>query len=144
MEPHERASPFKAGLTLFSLPFITPLRIANWCLRAIMNRKMVVLGAVLAAVLVGGVVLATTRGKGMTGLTSILPTIKQQQVAIVKDASNKDTSAFSPNPIQIQPGTTVVWSNNDNTPHTITSGMGLNDTNKGKTFDSSPIAIGNT
>ena len=109
-----------------------------------MNRKMVVLGVVLAAVLVGGVVLATTRGKGMTGLTSILPTIKQQQVAIVKDASNKDTSAFSPNPIQIQPGTTVVWSNNDNTPHTITSGMGLNDTNKGKAFDSGPIAIGKT
>ena len=109
-----------------------------------MNRKMVVLGVVLAAVLVGGVVLATTRGKGMTGLTSILPTIKQQQVAIVKDASNKDTSAFSPNPVQIQPGTTVVWSNNDNTPHTITSGMGLNDTNKGKAFDSGPIAIGKT
>ena len=109
-----------------------------------MNRKMVVLGVVLAAVLVGGVVLATTRGKAMTGLTSILPTIKQQQVAIVKDASNKDTSAFSPNPVQIQPGTTVVWSNNDNTPHTITSGMGLNDTNKGKAFDSGPIAIGKT
>jgi len=109
-----------------------------------MNRKMVVLGVVLAAVLVGGVVLVTTRGKGMTGLTSILPTIKQQQVAIVKDASNKDTSAFSPNPVQIQPGTTVVWSNNDNTPHTITSGMGLNDTNKGKAFDSGPIAIGKT
>ena len=109
-----------------------------------MNRKRVVLGVVLAAVLVGGVVLATTRGKAMTGLTSILPTIKQQQVAIVKDASNKDTSAFSPNPVQIQPGTTVVWSNNDNTPHTITSGMGLNDTNKGKAFDSGPIAIGKT
>ena len=60
-----------------------------------MNRKMVVLGVVLAAVLVGGVVLTTIRGKGITGLTSILPTIKQQQVAIVKDASNKDTSAFS-------------------------------------------------
>ena len=109
-----------------------------------MNRKMVVLAVVLAAVLVGGVVLATVRGKAMTGLTSILPTIKQQQVAIVKDASNKDTNAFSPNPIQIQPGTTVVWSNNDNTPHTITSGMGLNDTNKGKAFDSGPIAIGKT
>ena len=109
-----------------------------------MNRKRVVLGVVLAAVLVGGVVLATVRGKAMTGLTSILPTIKQQQVAIVKDASNKDTSAFSPNPVQIQPGTTVVWSNNDNTPHTITSGMGLNDTNKGKAFDSGPIAIGKT
>ena len=109
-----------------------------------MNRKMVVLGVVLAAVLVGGVVLTTIRGKGITGLTSILPTIKQQQVAIVKDASNKDTSAFSPNPVQIQPGTTVVWSNNDNTPHTITSGMGLNDTNKGKAFDSGPIAIGKT
>ncbi|TLY00331.1 MAG: hypothetical protein E6K92_09575 [Thaumarchaeota archaeon] len=109
-----------------------------------MNRKMVVLAVVLAAVLVGGVVLATVRGKAMTGLTSILPTIKQQQVAIVKDASNKDTSAFSPNPVQIQPGTTVVWSNNDNTPHTITSGMGLNDTNKGKAFDSGPIAIGKT
>jgi len=105
---------------------------------------MVVLGVVLAAVLVGGVVLTTIRGKGITGLTSILPTIKQQQVAIVKDASNKDTSAFSPNPVQIQPGTTVVWSNNDNTPHTITSGMGLNDTNKGKAFDSGPIAIGKT
>ena len=113
---------------------------------------MVVVGAILAAVLVTGLALAATRSKGGT-ITSPLPTMnkilssasKQQQqvkVAIVKDASTKASKAFSPNPIQIQPGTTVVWTNGDSTPHTVTSGKGMNDAAKGKVFDSGPIAVG--
>ena len=109
-----------------------------------MKGKMVVIGVIIAAVLVGGAAIVTTRGKVMSGLTSILPINKQQEISIVKDASTNGSKAFSPNPLQIKPGTTVVWRNDDNTPHTVTTGKGLNDTNKGKAFDSGPIAIGKT
>jgi plastocyanin len=71
---------------------------------------------------------------------------KQQQpanvvtVSIVKGASNMGNKAYSPNPIQIQRGTTVVWRNDDTTLHTAVSGKGMSDTSLGKMFESPPIA----
>jgi plastocyanin len=75
---------------------------------------------------------------------------KQQQpanvvtVSIVKGASNMGNKAYSPNPIQIQRGTTVVWRNDDTTLHTAVSGKGMSDTSLGKMFESPPIAPGKT
>ena len=43
-------------------------------------------------------------------------------VSIVPDASNLTTNAFSPNPIQVSAGTTVLWANNDAEPHTVNAG----------------------
>jgi plastocyanin len=43
-------------------------------------------------------------------------------VSIVPDASNLTTNAFSPNPIQVSVGTTVLWSNNDAEVHTVNAG----------------------
>ena len=44
--------------------------------------------------------------------------------------------AFSPNPVTVKVGDTVTWTNNDNQPHTVTSGIGSSDPNIGKAFDS--------
>jgi plastocyanin len=56
-------------------------------------------------------------------------------VSIVPGSSSKTTDAFEPNPVQVDVGETVVWSNDDSTPHTVTSGTGA--TPDGQ-FDSSP------
>jgi plastocyanin len=121
-----------------------------------MNRKMVVMSAIIGTIVVTGVALAATRAGGTNMLSYAATykapgqtsnpgqTSKQVNVEIVKGASTMGNKAFSPNPIQIQPGTTVVWKNDDSTSHTVTSGKGMSDTNKGKVFDSKPIAAGKT
>ena len=43
-------------------------------------------------------------------------------VDIVSGASTKTTDAYSPNPVEINVGDTVVWTNKDTQPHTATSG----------------------
>jgi plastocyanin len=50
----------------------------------------------------------------------------------------KTDKAYSPNPVYIKVGDMVTWANDDNTPHTVTSGIGLSDPNVGKEFNSSP------
>lgn len=44
--------------------------------------------------------------------------------------------SFSPNPINTKVGGTVTWTNKDTIAHTVTSGTGPIDPNKGKEFDS--------
>jgi plastocyanin len=59
-------------------------------------------------------------------------------VSIVSGASSQTTTAFTPNPLNVKVGDTVTWTNDDSQPHTITSGKGSSDAEKGKVFDSSP------
>ena len=42
-------------------------------------------------------------------------------VAIVMNAFNMGANAFTPNPVSVAAGTTVIWKNNDSLTHTITS-----------------------
>ncbi len=57
------------------------------------------------------------------------------QVSIVPGASTLTDTAYSPNPIEITAGQTVVWTNDDSAFHTVTSGSaGAPDV--GKAFDS--------
>jgi plastocyanin len=46
------------------------------------------------------------------------------------------SKAFSPNPINVKVGGTVTWTNKDSQAHTVVSGTGSTDPNKGKVFDS--------
>lgn len=43
-------------------------------------------------------------------------------VSIVPGASNLNTNAFSPNPIQVGVGSSITWTNNDVEPHTVNAG----------------------
>lgn len=56
-------------------------------------------------------------------------------VSITPGASSKTFTAFDPNPIVIFEGTTVIWTNDDSTIHTVTSGTSPNPDGQ---FDSSP------
>jgi plastocyanin len=44
-------------------------------------------------------------------------------VSIVQGAASKTNDAFDPNPVQTKAGGTVTWTNDDSTPHTVTSGQ---------------------
>ena len=43
-------------------------------------------------------------------------------VSITVGATSKTTDAYSPNPVEVSEGDTVIWTNDDTTPHTATSG----------------------
>jgi plastocyanin len=58
------------------------------------------------------------------------------KVTIPAGASITPANGFSPKSINVKVGDTVAWTNNDNTIHTVISGTGLSDANKGKDFDS--------
>lgn len=90
-----------------------------------MNSKIAVavgLAAVLAAVLVP--------------ISTPTPAFAADMaVEITPGSSTKTTDAYAPNPININVGDTVTWTNKDTQPHTVTSGTGGAPDGK---FDSSP------
>jgi nitrite reductase (NO-forming) len=62
------------------------------------------------------------------------------QVLIVNDAAALGDKSYSPNPISVKVGTTVMWLNNDRDMHTVTSGL-PNSVNAGELFDSGLTAF---
>jgi plastocyanin len=62
-------------------------------------------------------------------------TANTTKVSIVPSSSELTDTAFKPNPVQVNVGDTITWTNDDSTTHTITSGQ--NGQPDGK-FDSSP------
>ena len=63
------------------------------------------------------------------------------KISIVQGAYIMTDKAFSPNPATVKVGDTVTWTNDDDEPHTVTSGTGSDDPIKGKAFDSGPSAL---
>jgi plastocyanin len=55
-------------------------------------------------------------------------------------ASTQGNPSYNPNPMTVKKGDTIQVQNKDQTPHTVTSGKGLDDPAKGKLFDTSIIA----
>ena len=64
-------------------------------------------------------------------------------VPIVPNSSGLTDDAYEPNPVAISVGDAARWTNEDSTPHTVTSGEGENVTPDGR-FDSGIIAPGAT
>ncbi len=69
---------------------------------------------------------------------------KSAEVSIIKGASNPGiTEPYSPSPLTVSVGTTVTWTNNDNTGHTVTEGNPSGNT-PANGFDSGIMAPGKT
>lgn len=69
---------------------------------------------------------------------------KISSISIAKGASNPSTTEpYNPSPLTVSVGTTVIWTNNDSTGHTVTEGnpSGTTPTNG---FDSGILAPGKT
>src|SRR6188472_2160203 len=65
-------------------------------------------------------------------------------VSIVSGASSPSISKpYDPSPLTVKPGTSVTWTNNDSTIHTVTSGL-PEQGEVGTLFDSSLISPGKT
>ena len=65
-------------------------------------------------------------------------------VSIVQGSSSPSISkAYDPSPLTVKTGTSVTWTNNDSSIHTVTSGLPENG-DVGTLFDSSLINPGNT
>jgi plastocyanin len=63
-------------------------------------------------------------------------------LSIPAGASTQGNPSYDPNPMTVKKGDTIQVQNKDQTPHTVTSGKGLDDPAKGKLFDTSIIAPG--
>ncbi len=72
----------------------------------------------------------------LTTASAVTNSTGGKNVSIVSGASTLADKAFSPNPINVKGGSSVTWTNKDNVAHTVTSGTGPSDPNKGKEFDS--------
>jgi plastocyanin len=69
---------------------------------------------------------------------------KTSSVSIIKGASNPSTTEpYNPSPLTVSVRTTVVWTNNDNTGHTVTEGNPSGNTPPNG-FDSGILAPGKT
>jgi plastocyanin len=101
---------------------------------------MVTAAAILAADKLSiGKVLGQQAEGNIDNNTSATVNAEAIKVSIVPGAAALGDKAYSPNPINIKIGDTIVWTNNDSseTPfHTVTSGTGPDDENKGQEFDS--------
>jgi plastocyanin len=91
------------------------------------------------------VVLAVTILLSMINVVPIaLGQSKTSSVLIIKGASNPSTTEpYNPSPLVVSVGTTVVWTNNDNTGHTVTEGSPSGNTPPNG-FDSGILAPGKT
>jgi plastocyanin len=85
-----------------------------------------------------GIIAATVFSLGMFHYASVLAQqATGDSVTIAAGSGNSPgPQSFSPNPINVKVGDTVTWTNKDTVEHTVTSGTGASDTNKGKEFDS--------
>ncbi len=74
----------------------------------------------------------------ITSESQITTQVKTAQISILQGASNMQTGqVLSPPSLQVTPGTTIVWTNNDSVPHRLLSGI-LSTTTQGKSHSPNP------
>ena len=69
------------------------------------------------------------------GTSQLTNASNSTQVSIVNGATTLSDKAFSPNNMKVKVGNTIVWTNDDSTIHTVTSGS-PNTPDAGQVFDS--------
>ena len=79
------------------------------------------------------------------GSTAIFAQTSTTSISIVPGASSPNNPKFyDPSPANVAVGTTVTWTNNDSTLHTVYSGSPDDSANGGKLFQSTYMAKGQT
>ena len=103
----------------------------------------------------GSLILMSVLAITISGILVVLPQIvyvhqnlvyaqTTASVSIVQGSSSPSISkAYDPSPLTVKTGTSVTWTNNDSSIHTVTSGLPEKG-NVGTLFDSSLISPGNT
>jgi plastocyanin len=77
----------------------------------------------------------------ITSKSATTTQVMTTQISILQGASTMRTGqVLSPPSIQVTPGTTIVWTNNDSVPHTLLSGI-LSTTTQGQRGSANPTAI---
>jgi plastocyanin len=84
-------------------------------------------------------VIAAEKG-GATGTPNSSPAAAT--LNILQGASVQGSKAFDPSEIKVPKGSEIHIANQDNVPHTVTSGTGPDDANHGKVFDTNIINAG--
>jgi len=94
-------------------------------------KRLLIVGIVAALVMTLGIasITASVSAQGAAVAATMVPGAS----TLLGAAGSK---AFSPNPINVKVGGTVTWTNKDSQAHTVVSGTGGTDPNKGKVFDS--------
>lgn len=102
-----------------------------------MSKSSIILIANLVAILSIVVLLGdtTTDATAQNTTNATSTTTDKVQVSIVPGASFLTDDAYSPNPVEVTIGQTVVWTNDDTAFHTVTSGL-IGAADAGKKFDS--------
>ena len=85
--------------------------------------------------MMGGMQMGMEKHEKASSSSSSTVTNNATQVSIAKGAATLGNKAFSPDHIKIKVGGTVIWTNDDNNIHTVTSGP-PNAPNAGQLFDS--------
>jgi plastocyanin len=79
---------------------------------------------VLAALVLASTVACSSSSSPSTPAPTPTPSGPSSGVSIVSGASVLTATAYSPNPVTVAAGTTVIWTNNDSTAHTSVSNSG--------------------
>jgi plastocyanin len=87
---------------------------------------------------------AASATSGQSGAAASAPVdeskfTKKVTINILKGASTQGNPSYDPTPATATSDALITWVNQDNVPHTATSGTGPDDPNSGKLFDSSII-----
>jgi plastocyanin len=103
---------------------------------AIVSAGFLVASFVLSIAIAADSILTPALGQATSSNTA--------QVSIVEGSSSTPgPNSYNPSPLTIKVGTTVVWTNNDSTLHTVTSGLPSGGP-VGTLFDSSYLGPGKT
>ncbi len=90
--------------------------------------------AILSIVVLSGDT-TTTNATAQNTTNATSTSTDKVQVSIVPGASTLTDNAYSPNPVEVTVGQTVVWTNDDSAFHTVTSGL-IGAADAGQIFDS--------
>jgi plastocyanin len=91
---------------------------------------------IVVMIVIATITISSSRVAGGRIITNYAQAQGEVKVSIVPGASTLGDKSFSPNPVNIKVGDTVMWVNDDTQFHTVVSGNPSSGEETGKVFDS--------